>query len=57
MIQFVMNILEYYSLKSLKYLLDKAGLKIVNVSFNQINGGSIELDVAKKIQNLKRCKD
>ena len=40
--------LEYYSLKSLKFLLDKANLKIVNLSFNQINGGSIELDIAKK---------
>ena len=48
--------LEYYSLKSLKYLLDKAGLKIVNLSFNQINGGSIELDISKKILNLKRQK-
>ena len=48
--------LEYYSLKSLKYLLDKAGLKIVNLSFNQINGGSIELDVSKKKSKLKECK-
>lgn len=40
--------LEYYSLKSLKFLLDKANLKIINLSFNQINGGSIELDIAKK---------
>ena len=48
--------LEYYSLKSLKYLLDKAGLKIINLSFNQINGGSIELDVSKKKSKLKECK-
>ena len=40
--------LEYYSLKSLKYLLDSADLKIINLSFNQINGGSIELDITKK---------
>ena len=43
--------LEYYSLRSLKYLLDKVNLKIVNLSFNQINGGSIELDVTKKNQS------
>lgn len=40
--------LEYYSLKSLKFLLDKAELKIVDLSFNQINGGSIALDISKK---------
>jgi hypothetical protein len=40
--------LEYYSLKSLKYLMDLSNLKIINVTFNQINGGSISLDIAKK---------
>ena len=48
--------LEYYSLRSLKYLLDKAGLKIINLSFNQINGGSIELDIVKKKSKLNECK-
>ena len=48
--------LEYYSLKSLKYLLDSANLKIVNLSFNQTNGGSIELDIAKKKSNFKECR-
>ncbi len=49
--------LEYYSLKSLKFLLDAANLKIVNLSFNQINGGSIELDISKKKSKLKECSD
>ena len=40
--------LEYYSLKSLKYLMDMVGLKIIKISFNDINGGSIAIDVAKK---------
>ena len=40
--------LEYYSLKSLKFLLDKANLKIIDLSFNQTNGGSIALDITKK---------
>ncbi len=48
--------LEYYSLKSLKYLLDLANLKIINLSFNQINGGSIELDIAQKKSKFKECK-
>ena len=45
--------LEYYSLKSLKFLLDKANLKIIDLSFNQINGGSIALDIAKKKSRYK----
>ena len=49
--------LEYYSLKSLKFLLDKAKLKIINLSFNQINGGSIELDITKKNSKHNECKD
>lgn len=48
--------LEYYSLKSLKYLLDRSGLKIINLSFNQINGGSIEIDISKKKSKFKECK-
>lgn len=47
--------LEYYSLYSLKYLLDKAGFKIINLSFNQTNGGSIALDVTKKSSKYKKC--
>ena len=39
--------LEYYSLKSLKFLTKLSNLKIVNISFNQINGGSFSLDIAK----------
>lgn len=45
--------LEYYSLKSLKFLLDKANLKIIDLSFNQINGGSIALDVVRKKSKFK----
>ena len=34
---------EYYSLKTLKRILDGSGMKIVSVSFNDTNGGSISL--------------
>ena len=44
--------LEYYSLKSVKYILDKANFKIIDIGFNNINGGSFSLTVAKK--NSKR---
>jgi hypothetical protein len=40
--------LEYYSLYSVKKILDYANLKIIDVSFNNINGGSFALTVTKK---------
>ena len=40
--------LEYYSLYSVKKILDFANLKIIDVNFNKINGGSFALTVAKK---------
>ena len=48
--------LEYYSLTSLKYILDKVGLKIIDIEFNDINGGSFALSVAKKKSSLKEEK-
>jgi hypothetical protein len=33
--------LEYYSLAVIEYILEKAGMKVFNVSHNSINGGSI----------------
>ena len=53
--------LEYYSLTSINYLLKKNKLKIVKVSQNKINGGSIrcfvthqENDSFLNKQNLKK---
>lgn len=40
--------LEYYALKQIKWMADKVGLKIVDVEFNDINGGSFSLMVAKQ---------
>ncbi len=40
--------LEYYSLKSIKYIMDKVGFKIIDIEFNEINGGSFALTAAKK---------
>jgi len=40
--------LEYYSLYTVKKILDFANLKIIDVSFNNINGGSFALTVVKK---------
>ncbi len=48
--------LEYYSLKSIKYIFDKIGFKIVDIEFNDVNGGSFALTVAKKKSAYKENK-
>lgn len=40
--------LEYYALKQIKHMTDRAGLKIVDIEFNDINGGSFSVTAAKK---------
>ena len=39
--------LSYYGMRQLKYIMDKAGFKIVDFDFNDVNGGSISVVVAK----------
>ena len=39
--------LEYYALAQIKWMADQAGLRIVDVEFNEINGGSFSVAVAK----------
>ena len=46
--------LEYYSLYSIKYIFDKIGFKIIDLEFNDINGGSFSLTVAKKESKHKK---
>lgn len=40
--------LEYYRLKQIKWLTDRVGFKIIDIEFNNINGGSFSVMVAKK---------
>lgn len=40
--------LEYYALKQVKHMTDRAGLKIVDIEFNDINGGSFSVMAAKR---------
>lgn len=40
--------LEYYGLKQIDYICKEAGLKIIDVSFNDINGGSFRVAIAKQ---------
>src|SRR5258708_6021332 len=39
--------LEYYALKQVKRMTDAAGLKIVDIEFNDVNGGSFSIAAAK----------
>lgn len=48
--------LEYYSLTSIKYILDKSNFKIIDIKFNDINGGSIAVTAAKKDSKRKEYK-
>jgi hypothetical protein len=40
--------LEYYSLSQIIWLLDRGGLKIIDIEVNDINGGSFSIMAAKK---------
>jgi SAM-dependent methyltransferase len=40
--------LEYYSLHQIKWMTDRCGLKILDVTFNEINGGSFAVTVARQ---------
>lgn len=38
---------EYYSVRQIKYMLDKVGFKIIDVVINEVNGGSFRITAAK----------
>ncbi len=40
--------LEYYALKQIKRMTDQAGLKIVDIEFNDVNGGSFSVTAARQ---------
>ncbi|NDP48804.1 MAG: class I SAM-dependent methyltransferase [Sulfuriferula multivorans] len=39
--------LEFYALKQIKWMTDRAGLRILDVEFNDVNGGSFSITVCK----------
>lgn len=47
--------LEYYAFKQIKWMLDKVGMKVVDLEFNDINGGSFSIMAAKKESNYTEC--
>lgn len=44
--------LEFYSLKQIKWMADRVGFRIIDVEFNDVNGGSFSITVAKANGNL-----
>jgi NDP-4-keto-2,6-dideoxyhexose 3-C-methyltransferase len=40
--------LEYYALKQIKWMADRCGLRIIDVEFNAINGGSFSIVIAHR---------
>lgn len=44
--------LEYYALYQIKWMCDRVGLKIVDVEFNDVNGGSFSIAVSKKCSSF-----
>jgi len=45
--------LEYYTIKSIRYIFERVGLKIIDIKFNDVNGGSFRLIVSSKNSKLK----
>lgn len=41
--------LEFYALRQIKWMTDRVGFKIVDVEFNDVNGGSFSITVAKSL--------
>jgi hypothetical protein len=49
--------LEYYALRQIKWIIDRAGLKIIDVTFNAVNGGSFAVTVAPAGAPYPECTD
>lgn len=43
--------LEFYALRQIKWMADRVGFKILDVEFNDVNGGSFSITVAKAFGN------
>jgi NDP-4-keto-2,6-dideoxyhexose 3-C-methyltransferase len=44
--------LEFYALKQIKWMTDHVGFKIIDVEFNDVNGGSFSVTVSKALGDL-----
>ena len=44
--------LEYYALKQVKWMADRVGFTIVDIEFNDVNGGSFSVTAAKSVSSV-----
>ncbi|RYF60642.1 MAG: methyltransferase domain-containing protein [Comamonadaceae bacterium] len=49
--------LEYYALKQVKWMADRVGFTIVDIEFNDINGGSFSVTAAKSVSGMSESPD
>jgi NDP-4-keto-2,6-dideoxyhexose 3-C-methyltransferase len=49
--------LEYYRLKQIQWMMKKVGFKIIDIEFNQVNGGSFSITAAKLDSSLPETPD
>lgn len=49
--------LEYYALKQVKWMADRVGFTIVDIEFNDVNGGSFSVTAAKSTSGLPESPD
>lgn len=49
--------LEFYALKQIDWIVERAGLKLLDVEFNDINGGSFSITAAKQSSGRKQNSD
>lgn len=49
--------IEYYALKQIKWIVEKSHMKIIDVEFNDINGGSFSITAAKIDANYSEYED
>lgn len=49
--------LEFYSLHQIKWMLDKIGMKILDVEFNDVNGGSFSITAARSGANFPEASE
>ena len=45
--------IEYYGIRQIQHILEKSGFKIIRISLNDCNGGSMRVFAAKRDSNLK----
>ncbi len=49
--------LEYYALRQIKWMTDRSDLKILKVDFNDVNGGSFAITVARRAASYSEAKE